>query len=73
MRKDASQRAEIRIVLRDPDLLDALVAEVTAVAATELGAIGDGSFMEFFQWLIEHSDEIFAIISKLLIIFAESE
>lgn len=73
MRKNPAQRDEIRQILRDRDLLDALVVESTAAAASELGAIGDGSFMEFFKWLIENADTIFEIITKLLVIFAEGE
>ena len=73
MRKNPPQRTAIRQVLRDSDLLDAVIEETTVLAAAELGAIGDGTFMEFFQWLLDHSDEIFALITKLLILFAETE
>ena len=73
MRKNPDQRSEIRQVLRDPDLLDALIEETQALAALELGAIGEGSLMEFFEWLLANADEIFALITKLLILFAEAE
>jgi hypothetical protein len=39
-------------------------------ATSELGGIGDGSFMEFFQWLLDNADLIFELITKLLILFA---
>lgn len=71
MRYNPEQRDNIKQVLRDSDLLDAVVAESEAMASSEFGAIGDGTFMIFLEWLLDHSDEIFAIISKLLILFAE--
>ena len=73
MRKNPAKRDELRTILRDPDLLEALAVELTACAATELGEVGEGSFLDFFKYLIENADLIFEIIAKLLIIFAESE
>jgi hypothetical protein len=72
-RKHPERHEEIRSVLRDPDLLDALIAETQACASAELGDVGEGSFLEFFQWLIDNSDQLFEIITKLLVLFSGNE
>lgn len=72
-RKNPAKRDDIRKILRDGDLLDAVCEETTAMAAMEYG-IGDGDgLLGFLEWFIEHADEIFALISKLLILFAGEE
>ena len=72
-RKHPDRRDEIKQVLRDDDLLDAVVEESAVVAASVYG-IGDGGrLLDFLDWFIENSDAIFAIISKLLLLFGDDD
>lgn len=72
-RRNPEKRADIREILRDPDKLSLVSLEVENTARMVYG-FGEGAgLLDFLNWIIEHADEIFAIISKLLIIFAEEE
>ena len=70
-RKNPGKRDDIKEVLRDSDLFEALVAESAYVAEYQYGVGEDGGLINFLNWFIEHADEIFAIISKLIALFAE--
>jgi hypothetical protein len=58
-------RDKFRRILRDNDLADVLVEEAEGLK----GVSGFGSPMEFFQWLLDHADEIIALITKLIALF----
>lgn len=71
--KHPEKRADIRKIRRDSELLEGLTVQAAWVAANEYGLGSDRPFLDFLDWFIEHADEIFAIITKLLLIFAEGE
>jgi len=69
-RGQLDRRDEIREILRDDDLLGALTEELVVVSAREYG-VGDGSFLDFFKFLMDNFELIFEIIAKLLILFGD--
>ena len=73
MWRNPARRDDIRKVLRDRDLLEAVTEEITYYVAAELGGIGDGSFIEFFQMLLENLPKILEFITQLLILFADED
>ena len=64
-----AQRRQLRQVLGDSDLMAGLTGALVQQAAMEYGLADDTPVLDWFQWLMDHSDEIFAIITRLLIIF----
>ena len=60
--RDKENKAIYRKALRNRAVLEALTEELVARAESEVGAIGDGSFMEFFQWILDNWEEILKII-----------
>jgi hypothetical protein len=62
MIRDKKNRSTYRKALRNRAVLEALTVELSARAELQLGGIGDGSFMEFFQWLLDNWEEILKII-----------
>jgi len=71
-RQHPEQKENIRSVLKDRDLLEAVGLETAAAAQREVGfVLGDGSFLDFFQFFLDNYELIFEIITKLLIIFAD--
>jgi hypothetical protein len=48
--------------LRNRSVLEAVTAEATVRAESEVGAIGDGTFLELFQWVLDNWEEILKII-----------
>ena len=67
------QAANITEVLRDPDLLEALLVESQSEAEKELGSFGDGPFMGFLNWLIEHPELVIKLITTILVLVADRE
>ena len=67
-RQHPEHRENIRLVLRDPDMLDAVTEGLCHVSENKYG-IGDNSFMDFLDWLLEHADEILALIAKIVDMF----
>lgn len=57
----------IRQVMRNRQLRRAFIAEAWTLYQADMGE--DGRLLEFFQWILDNSDEIIALIMKLLPLF----
>jgi len=75
-RRGSDEQKQILRVIKDPDLLDALVEETDRVYQLEVRGEGHDSasrsFLNFLSWIIEHREQIIAII-KILILFADGK
>lgn len=60
-------KTAIVTVLRNRKLRRAFVAEAWGMYQADVGE--DGRLLVFFEWLLENSDEIIALIMKLLPLF----
>ena len=67
--KHPENRNEFRAARRDSLVLDAISIEMKGRFESQYGAIGDGTFMEFFQFLLDNWEEIL----KIIMIFMEGD
>ena len=67
--KHPEHRKEFRAARRDQLALEAITIEMKGRYENQYGAIGDGTFMEFFQWLLDNWEEIL----KIIMIFMEGD
>lgn len=67
--KHPENRKEFRAARRDSLVLEAITAEMKGRYESQYGAIGDGTFMEFFQFLLDNWEEIL----KIIMIFMEGD
>ena len=73
-RKNKDQRAEINRILRDPDALDALVAEVVICergASNHVSAYD--SPLDWAKWIVDNWEIVFKIISTIMIFMGEED
>ena len=75
-RKNPEYRADIKTILRDGDLLDAVTEAVSENAVYE-GISKEAPILDWFKWLIEyvieHPEEIMKIIQLILTLFMQEE
>ena len=71
-RKHPEKRDEIRKVLRDQDLFDAVVESATETYSDTYGD-DDGPLINLLNWIVENYEVIFQIITKLLIFFDDKD
>lgn len=68
LRRSGVDRAAIRQAMRDDDVLQVVLAEIHSTHVSTAALDG----MTFLDWLLEHADEIIALIMKIIAMFPAS-
>lgn len=64
-RADGERKAALQRVLDDRELFNALVDELAAEHSQQAG----GPLTDFLEWLLDHADEIIALVMKIIPLF----
>lgn len=68
LHRSGVDRAAIRQAMRDDDVLQVVLAEIHSTHVSTAALDG----MTFLDWLLEHADEIIALIMKIIAMFPAS-